>query len=116
MEHLRRWNLSVAQFDILAHVGDTEGLTQQELASARLTTKGNLSQLLDHLEESGLVARVREGRVKRIWLTDAGRRLFAEVVPSQEEVVSAQFTSLSPADRHCLLGLLRRLDHGIGRE
>ncbi len=37
MEHLRCWGLSVPQFDILAHVSAAEGLTQQELATARLT-------------------------------------------------------------------------------
>src|SRR5437764_14996548 len=81
-EHLRRWELSVPQFDVLAHVGAAEGIAQHELAAARLTTKGNLSQLLDHMERSGIVRREREGRVKRIWLTDAGQRLFAEVVPA----------------------------------
>jgi DNA-binding MarR family transcriptional regulator len=113
MEHLRRWNLSVPQFDILAHVGAAEGITQQELAAARLTTKGNLSQLLDHMEASGIVRREREGRVKRIRLTNAGRRLFAEVVPAHEAVVAAQLCALAPADQQRLLGLLRTLDHAL---
>src|SRR5207302_5379989 len=65
MEHLRQWKISVPQFDILAHVGAAEGITQQELAAARLTTKGNLSQILDHMERDGIVRREREGHVKR---------------------------------------------------
>ncbi len=113
MEHLRRWHLSVPQFDILAHVGAAEGITQQELAAARLTTKGNLSQLLDHMERDGLVRRVRDGRVKRIYLTDAGRRLFAEAVPAHEAVITAQFCALAAEDQDRLLGLLRTLDHAL---
>src|SRR6266700_5329657 len=70
MEHLRRWEVSVPQFDVLAHVGAAEGITQQELAAARLTTKGNLSQLLDHMERDGIVRRERAGRVTRIWRPD----------------------------------------------
>jgi DNA-binding MarR family transcriptional regulator len=114
MEHLRAWNLSVPQFDILAHVGASEGLTQQELAAARLTTKGNLSQLLDHMERAGLVRRERDGRVKRISLTEAGRRLFAEVVPAHEAVIEAQFCALAPEETAALLRLLRTLDHRLG--
>ncbi|MGH2584636.1 MAG: MarR family winged helix-turn-helix transcriptional regulator [Dehalococcoidia bacterium] len=113
MEHLRRWGLSVPCFDILAHLGAAEGITQQELAAARLTTKGNLSQLLDHMERDGLVQRVRDGRVKRIYLTEAGRRLFAEVVPAHEALIAAQFRTLPPEDLDRLLGLLRTLDHAL---
>ena len=113
MEHLRRWDLSVPQFDILAHVGAAEGITQQDLAAARLTTKGNLSQLLDHMERDGLVRRVRDGRLKRVSLTDAGRRLFAEVVPANEAVSGAQFSTLAPEDQDRLLRLLRTLDHAL---
>src|SRR5262245_9280995 len=69
MAHLRRWEVSVPCFDVLLQVGEAEGITQQELAAARLTTKGNLSQLLDHMERDGLVCRVRDGRVKRVYLT-----------------------------------------------
>jgi DNA-binding MarR family transcriptional regulator len=116
MAHLRRWDLSVPQFDILAHVGAAEGITQQELATARLTTKGNLSQLLDHMERDGLVQRVRDGRVKRIHLTEAGRRRFAEVVPAHEAVITAQFGALAPQDQDRLLGLLRTLDHALRPE
>jgi DNA-binding MarR family transcriptional regulator len=113
MEHLRRWNLSESQFEILAHLGADEGITQQELAAARLTTKGNLSQLLDNMERSGLVRRERDGHAKRIWLTDAGRELFAEVVPDHEALITDQFCSLTAQEQHRLLELLRRLDHTL---
>ena len=112
-EHLRSCDLSLPQFDILAHVGSAEGTTQQELAAARQTTKGNLSQLLDHMERDGLVRRVRDGRVKRIWLTDAGRRLYAETMPAQEALIAAQFRALTPEDQDLLLRLLRTLDHAL---
>ena len=113
MEHLRRWDLSVPHFNILAHVSATEGLTQQEFAAARLTTKGNLSQLLDQMERCRLIERVRDGRVKRVHVTEVGRRLLAEVVTEHEAVIAAQFRALAPVDRNRLLGLLRTLDHAL---
>ena len=38
---------------MLAKVGSTEGISQQELADALLVTKGNVCQLLDKMEGSG---------------------------------------------------------------
>lgn len=49
-QFLRRFDLTTAQFDVIAQVGAHEGLTQQELAEALLVTKGNVTQLLDRLE------------------------------------------------------------------
>ena len=74
-EHLRKWDLSVAQFDVIAHVGSAEGLVQQQLADRLLVTKGNVSQLLDRLEQRGLICRCPEGRTQRLSLTPAGREL-----------------------------------------
>ena len=38
-EQLQGWGLNNAQFDVLAHVGVAEGITQQELADSLLVTK-----------------------------------------------------------------------------
>src|SRR2546430_2535476 len=81
-----------------------EGLSQQELAAARLTTKGNLSQLLDNMERDGLVRRERDGRCKRIRLTNAGRKLYEEVVPAHEALLTEQFRALAPEDQSRLHG------------
>src|ERR671914_1371092 len=69
-EHLRGWDLNVAQFDVLAHVGASEGMTQQELADSLLVTKGNVCQLVDKLEDRGLISRRHEGRSNLLFLTD----------------------------------------------
>jgi DNA-binding MarR family transcriptional regulator len=110
-EHLRGWGLSVAQFDVLAQVGAAEGRTQQELADALLVTKGNICQLLDRLEQSGLIERRQEGRAKRLFLTAAGRKLCNDVVPAQELLVANLFETLAPEEERQLLDTLRRLDH-----
>lgn len=113
-ERLRRWGLSVAQFDVLAHVGAAEGISQQRVADALLVTKGNVCQLLDRMERSGWLVRRPDGRTNRLYLTAAGRRLFAEVVPSQEMLIAEQFSSLSPEEQSQLQRLLRELDRGLG--
>jgi DNA-binding MarR family transcriptional regulator len=113
-EHLRRWGLSVAQFDVLARVGASEGVTQQQLADSLLVTKGNVCQILDRMEGRGWISRRPEGRTKRLFLTSGGRRLFEEVVPSQEAMISERFSVLSKGEQEQLHALLRKLDRSLG--
>lgn len=110
---LRQWDLSVAQFDILAQLAAGEGMTQQELADRLLVTKGNISQLLARMEARGLLHRHPHGRALCLSLTPAGRELAARVVPVQEERVASRFAALSPDEQRQLLALLRKLDHAL---
>ncbi len=109
-ERLRAWDLNVAQFDVLAHVGATEGMTQQELADSLLVTKGNVCQLLGRMEGRGWISRRQEGRANRLFLTDEGRRLFDEVVPDHEALVAERLSALSRREQERLHELLRKLD------
>jgi DNA-binding MarR family transcriptional regulator len=113
-EHLRGWGLSVAQFDVLARVGSQAGIKQQEVADLLLVTKGNVCQLLDRMEDRGLILRRREGRANHLFLTEAGRRLYDEAVPAQEAMVSERFSALSNEEQAQLHELLRKLDTSLG--
>ena len=42
-QHLKRWNVSAAQFDVLAQVGGHDRLTQ-ELGNKLFVTKGNVTR------------------------------------------------------------------------
>ncbi len=111
-ELLRGWDLSVAQFDVLAQVGEREGLMQQELADRLLVTKGNVSQIIARMVRDGLVRRAQEGRTRRLYLTDAGRALYARVVPVQEAMIAARFGVLADDELRVLARGLRRLRRG----
>jgi DNA-binding MarR family transcriptional regulator len=110
---LRRWDLSVAQFDVLVQVGNAEGLTQQQLADRLLVTKGNVCQLLDRMEERGLLVRQQEGRANHLYLTEKGKDVRAEALPAQERLIQGIFRELPPAQQTSLLASLRRLDHTL---
>ena len=107
---LRAWDLGVAQFDALAQIGAHEGIAQQELARRLLVTQGNVTQLLDKLELRGLIRRCPDGRLKRLVLTDAGRRLRDSVLPGQERFQVEQFAALTTAEQRTLLRLLSKLE------
>lgn len=109
-QHLRAWDLSYAQFDIIAQVGAHEGISQQELAHKLLVTQGNITQLLDKLERRSLVLRCPEGRTNALVLTEAGHTLFAAVVPAHEDWQAARFASLNADEQDQLLRLLTKLD------
>jgi len=113
--HFQGWDpkLSTAQFDVLAHIGAAEGITQQELAESLFVTKGNVSQLLDRMERLELVRRCQEGRSNTLFLTEHGRRLFAELVPAQEALIAGLFAPLSQDEQAQLLAMLRKLDHEL---
>lgn len=111
---LRGWGLNMGQFDVLAHVGASEGLSQGELAKSLLVTKGNVAQLIGKLEARGLILRRVEGRTKRLFLTEEGRKLYDEVVPAHEDFIAGRFEALSEEERDVLHGLLRKLDRDLG--
>jgi DNA-binding MarR family transcriptional regulator len=112
-ENVRAWGISVAQFDVLAHVGAREGMTQQELADSLLVSKGNVCQLVGKLEDRGLISRHQQGRTNRLFLACEGRRLFEEVVPAQEAMISERFAALSDEEQAQLHELLRKLDSAL---
>jgi DNA-binding MarR family transcriptional regulator len=110
---LRPFGVTLAQFDVLAHVGAAEGITQQELADRLLVTKGNVSQLVDRLERAGLMSRRPEGRACHLRLTDAGRAVYREAIPAHEAFVDRHLAALSRDEQAELLGLLRTLDRSL---
>jgi len=113
---LKLWGLNNAQFDVLAHVGAAEGITQQELADSLLVTKGNVAQLLGRMERRGLIERRSQGRTNRLFLTDEGRRTFTEVVPAHEALIDDRLSVLSEEEQRQLFELLRKLDRALDKE
>jgi DNA-binding MarR family transcriptional regulator len=109
-EQLRRYDLSLGQFGVLAHVGAAEGMSQTELADALSLTQGNVCQLVDKMERAGLLLRRPEGRTNRLYLTERGQALYDEVVPAHEALIEGLFSKLSPDQQAELLGLIRTLD------
>ena len=69
-QHLKEWNVSAAQFDVLAQVGGHDRLTQQELGNKLFVTKGNITQLLNKMEQLEWIRREQEGTTKYISLTE----------------------------------------------
>lgn len=116
---VERWELTLPQFDMLAELAraDARGFTFVELSRLLLVTSGNLTGIVDRLEQEGLVAREpdrSDRRVVRVRLTAKGRRLTARMLPEHAEDIGAVLADL-PADKLAkladLLGDLRDYLH-----
>ena len=107
-QHLKQWNLSTAQFDMLVQIGAHERLTQKELGEKLLVTKGNITQLLSKMEKLGWIERERQWKTKYLSLTEKGRELYNEVVPKQEQFQASQFCNLDREEQLQLLELLKK--------
>ncbi len=114
----RRYDLTSPQFDVLATLHRGEGLMQQELASRLLVTKGNIVGVLDRLEASGWIERrpdPDDRRANAIYLTAAGRKVFAEVIPIHHAMIHEMMADFPIEDLHMLRVLLKNLEEGINK-
>ncbi len=111
--HIRSLRLTPSQFDVIATLGDTEGLTCAELSAATLVTKGTLTGVLDRLADKGLIKRIpvaADRRSTRICLTEKGDRLFRKTFAAHIAFIRPYFErALSTAEAEQLRRLLLRL-------
>jgi MarR family 2-MHQ and catechol resistance regulon transcriptional repressor len=83
--HIRTLGLTSSQFDIVATLGNTDGMSFKDLGEKTLITKGTLTGVVDRLEAKGFVRRVAspsDGRSQMVQLTKSGEDLFAKVFPA----------------------------------
>jgi len=117
---VRQNGLTHAQFDIIATLGNTTGMSYKELGERTLITKGTLTGVIERLEQKGLVLRERSCDDKRsffVRLTPAGDQVFCDVFPKVIARGKELFTAYSDADFAVLeqaLGLLRTRIRGNG--
>jgi MarR family 2-MHQ and catechol resistance regulon transcriptional repressor len=111
-ETVRRCGLTHAQFDIIATLGNTSGMTYKELGEKTLITKGTLTGVIERLESKGLVERKRCCEDKRsfsVHLTAAGNTVFDDVFPIVVEHGKHLFAPFSEADFDEIDRSLRKL-------
>lgn len=99
--HIREINLTAPQFDIIATLGNTPGMTPKELGEQTLITKGTLTGIIDRLETKNLVQRTAhgsDGRRQIVQLTEAGNALFDAVFPAHMAHLRKAFAAFTAKD------------------
>jgi MarR family 2-MHQ and catechol resistance regulon transcriptional repressor len=111
-ERFSRWGLTDNHYNVLRILnGAGEPLAQVEIGRRMLSSRANVTKLVDLLEARGLVARRPCGdrRVNHVVLTDAGLRFLADTVDEIQGIATATMSKLSRADQKTLFRLLGRL-------
>lgn len=110
--HIRTLDLTPAQFDIIATLGNTPGMPLNELGAKTLITKGTLTGVVDRLADKQLVRRVAsptDGRSQIVQLTPQGEALFERIFPAHLAYMQRAFVELSPDELVSMETTLRRL-------
>jgi len=110
--HIRQLGLTPPQFDVIATLGNTPGMSMGELADRTLVTKGTLTGIVDRLEAKNLVRReVPQGnrRSFTVILTPEGEAVFKAVFPVHIAHLKERFEQLDPIELERLKLLLQRL-------
>jgi MarR family 2-MHQ and catechol resistance regulon transcriptional repressor len=110
--HIRQLGLTPPQFDVIATLGNTLGMSMGELAEKTLVTKGTLTGIIDRLEAKRLVRReVPEGnrRSFTVVLTPEGEAVFREVFPVHIAYLKERFEHLDLEELERLRVLLEKL-------
>ena len=98
--HVKTMGLTESQFDVIATLGNTQGMTCKELGERTLITKGTLTGVLDRMEARGLVSRMADAgdaRRTHIALTRKGGALFDEAFPAHMRHLKLAFDRI-PAE------------------
>lgn len=94
-QHFIQLGLTSSQFDIIATLGNTQGMSCKELGEKTLITKGTMTGVLDRLEKKEILTRCPvqgDRRLYLIKLTDKGQSLFEEIFPLHLEHMNQYFS------------------------
>ena len=105
--------LTLSEFDLVAALGNTNGLRMTDIAAHMISSASNVTRLCAVLENRGLVVRKRSRESDRevlARLTPAGQKLFARTFPKISNVTRQIMDSgLTVSEQEQLTGLLTKL-------
>lgn len=110
------YGLTTPQFGVLEALNHLGALTLGDLADKLLVTGGNITYVMDRLEERGLVTRERCDEDRRVvWanLTPAGRQLIEDVFPEHVDFIHDLARALEEDERADLRRLLKKLGRSV---
>jgi DNA-binding MarR family transcriptional regulator len=111
--HLGRpFDLRKVDFSLLMLLLANEGMAPKRLARALSVTAPKLTQLLDQLQERGLLERLPnplDGRSQRVMLTSTGRQLALKAQAAAQPMEAEWRNRLTAAEHAMLIELLGKL-------
>ena len=117
-ELLHEIGLYRGQPPLLDILYDEEGLTHSELATRLQVAPATVTKMLQRMEKAGFLSRrpdPEDQRVSRVYLTDAGREIRAEMRARLDRLAEETLAGLSAEERASLHELLLRVQENLER-
>jgi DNA-binding MarR family transcriptional regulator/GNAT superfamily N-acetyltransferase len=117
IDHLLKIRFSLAEAMAIYELAQREKTTASELGGELGLDAGYLSHMLAAFKKRGLIARKpseTDGRQSFIWLTEKGRKAFAELNAHPNNEIEALIGRLSQADRNRLVEAMRVIEEALG--
>jgi MarR family transcriptional regulator, organic hydroperoxide resistance regulator len=108
-----------SQSTVLCKLFLQNGMTQSEIAGQLSIQGATATEMLQRMEESGLVTRRRDpddNRLVRVYLTEEGRQKERSIMEQFMKLEGAIFADFEESERATLRHLLRRMIHNMGTE
>lgn len=113
-----RFGLRIAEWRVMAVLGDAGAQTQRQLTSATLMDKVAVNRACKGLEDRGLAARTAnalDGRSHHLELTEEGRAMHGRIMPLALQMERQLFECFSAQEREDFRQLLARLRSAAGQ-
>jgi DNA-binding MarR family transcriptional regulator len=107
-----RIGLHRAQINVLCRLFAQDGMTQSEIAEQLSVQGATVTNMLQRMEEAGLVTRRRDSednRLVRVYLTDMGRKQKRAMSAQAIRVEQAVFEGLDDQERAMLRRMMKRM-------
>lgn len=107
-----RDGLTVTQLRLLAHVQESEGISNAELADRLYVTRPSVSALLERLERGGFIRREVSPNDRRgisIWLEPRGREAVSAAREEAHEYAASLMEDLGDDDLQLITSALEKL-------
>lgn len=110
------YDITLDQFAVLIRLWDKDGLSQRELCERTLKTKSNITRILDSMEKKGLIFRQINKEDRRsfgIFLTDQGKAVKDELIPTAVRINSKIFKNINKEDGEVFLKVLNTISNNL---
>lgn len=105
-------NITPVQYSALVAIGERPGVDATRLSALIAFDRSTIGDVIERLENRGLVARrasADDKRQKLLFLTEDGRALLEAVTPLVERVQERILAPLAPEEREIFVRLLDRI-------
>jgi DNA-binding MarR family transcriptional regulator len=113
-----RFDLSVPEWRVIAHLGNSAGPSARSLAERTAMDKVKVSRAVAQLTSRRLLRRdvnPLDQRGVKLTLTPSGRRVYESIVPAALEMERAIVAELEPGDVEQLTSILDRIEARVAR-